>query len=132
MKTLHPASFDTARRPSATKPDAPIPVQVVGERDKHLGPRMDYARVCLRAEPSACFEIVDLVAPDDGARTFGFPETFERGFLDGWGVAGGAPRPGLRLVLQSAEHHPIDSSPNAFVEAGRDAARKLLRVYRPD
>ena len=103
------------------------PVVILGVRDKHLGPRMDYARVSLRVEPAERFEVEDHVEPSDPFIDFGYPEAFTRGMLNVLDARG--PLPPLRLVLERADHHPIDSSPNAFVEAGRDAGRKLLDLY---
>ena len=38
----------------------------------------------------------------------------------------GAPLRDIRIILEEAEHHPVDSSPMVFRLAGRDAARKIL------
>ena len=103
------------------------PVVILGVQDKHLGPRMDYAQVSLRVEPAGCFEVVDRVDSNDPARGFDFPEAFTKGVLEVLDARG--PRPPVRLVLERADHHAVDSSPHAFVEAGRDAGRKLLTLH---
>lgn len=103
-------------------------VEIIGTRKKHLGPRIDYAKVTMRVEPSGVFEVVDLVDEQDGSRRFGFPDKFVSGLLDALGVSRSEPDLALRVILTSADHHPIDSSPQAFVEAGRDAGRKLAEM----
>jgi hypothetical protein len=108
------------------------PIEIVGERDKHLGPRMDFAKVTIHVEPSDQFQVVDLVDRRDGSRRFGFPEKFVCGLLDALGVSAAQTGLAVKVLLISADHHPIDSSPQAFVEAGRDAGRKLAEILTAD
>ena len=102
------------------------PIVLVGERNMNLGPRIDFAKVTLRFEPSEQFEVVDLVGIDDGARKFEFPEQFISGLLVVLTANEGGPLTRLRITLMEAVYDAIDSSPRAFFEAGRNAGRRLL------
>jgi Elongation factor G, domain IV len=103
-------------------------VTVVGERDAHLGPRLEFARVRISIEPAAQFEVVELTEPSEELRMLGYPESVVLGVLDILMVALSAPVKGVRIVLEEAEYDPIDSSPLAFRQAGRDAGRKVVEA----
>jgi hypothetical protein len=104
------------------------PILLVGERNKHLGPRIDFAKVSVRFKPSEKFEVIDLVGADDGARKFGFPDQFISGLLEILTANKNGPLTRISVTLMEAAHDAIDSSPRAFFEAGRDAGRQLLNV----
>ncbi len=106
----------------------PSPIELVGERNKHLGPRIDFAKVTVRFEPSQKFEVIDLIGIDDGVRKFGFPDQFISGLLDVLTANKNAPLTRISVTLVEAAYDAIDSSPRAFFEAGRGAARRLLDV----
>jgi hypothetical protein len=107
-------------------------MEIVGERNVHLGPRFDYARVVMDVEPSKEFEIVSAVEVGNAAR-FGYDEAtvdhimekFIFGLLDEILTNEPGPIMRVRVTLKAADIDPIDSSADAFFEAGQDAGRKL-------
>ena len=99
---------------------------VQGERNKHLGPMWQFARVEVSVEPSEQFEVADLVEPRAELAELGYPDWVVFGILDVLMIAESAPVKNVRITLRKADHHPIDSSPMAFRQAGRDAGRKIL------
>jgi hypothetical protein len=101
---------------------------VVGERDAHLGPRLEFARVQLSVEPATQLEIVDAVPPSEELRSLGYPDSVILGVLDVLMVALAAPVKRVRIVLEKAEYNPVDSSPMAFRLAGRAAGRKIIEA----
>jgi hypothetical protein len=108
----------------------PLPLKsrlnVVGERNQHLGPRWEFAKIQVSIEPASSFEIVDAVPASEELRQLGYPDWVVLGLLDVLMVAESAPLSGVRITLEKAEHHPVDSSPMAFRQAGRDAGRKII------
>jgi|GEM_PF-2408011 len=100
------------------------PIEIVGERNKHLGPRFDFARVAIRVEPNEQFIVVNKIV-EEIPEAYGFPDKFIFGVLDE--VMTGAPGPieNIKITLKMVEYDSTDSSPNAFTQAGRDAGRKL-------
>jgi hypothetical protein len=99
-------------------------MEIVGERDKHLGPKWDFARAVVAVEPSESFEVVDITG-DAVALSSGYIESFLDGLFDEILTQEPGPILRIKIVLKAIEHDPVDSSRNAFVEAGRDAGRKL-------
>lgn len=99
---------------------------VVGARDKHLGPRNEFAKVELSVDPAQRFELVDLVEPTPELAGLGYPDWVLFGVLDILMLAESAPITAIRITLRSVETHPIDSSPMALRQAGRDAGRKIV------
>lgn len=103
------------------------PIEVEGKRDKHLGPRMEYARVVFRIEPAAFFE-VDFSSfknsLDDIQKRMIDEAIF--GLLDIALTANAQPLKNIRIVLVDAEFDPINSSLIAFRYAGIDAGKKVL------
>ncbi len=101
-------------------------IAVVGERDAHLGPRWQFAKIWLTAYPAPAFEVVDGVPDGEILHRLGYFEFAIFGVLDVLMVAKPSPLYTVRIVLERAEHHPVDSSPAAFLHAGRDAGRKII------
>ena len=105
-------------------------LSVTGERNQHLGPRWEFAKVQVSLEPAASFEVVEAVPPSDELRQYGYLDWAVLGLLDVLMVAESAPLSGVRVILEKAEYHPVDSSPMAFRQAGRDAGRKIIAALR--
>jgi hypothetical protein len=105
-------------------------VTVTGERDQHLGPRCDFAKVQVTVEPASRFEVIDAVPAKEEARQEGYLDWAVFGLLDVLLVAESAPLTNIRITLERVEHHPVDSSPMAFRHAGRDAGRKIIEHVR--
>jgi hypothetical protein len=105
-------------------------VTVTGERNQHLGPRWDFAKVQVSIEPASQFEVVDAVAANEEARQEGYLDWAVFGLLDVLLVAESAPLKNIRITLESIETHAVDSSPMAFRHAGRDAGRKIIEHVR--
>jgi len=103
-------------------------IKVVGERDQHLGPRWEKAKVQLSVEPAPGFEVVDEVPQDTQLETFGYPDYVILGLLDVLMVGLSTPIKNVRVTLIKAEYDPIDSSEMAFRQAGRDAGRKIIEA----
>ena len=101
---------------------------VIGECDRPAGPKRYFARIKVRIEPAAQFEIVDSVS-DEEVRNERYLDWAVFGLLDVLLTDNIAPLREIRITLESAEHHPVNSSPNAFRLAGRDAAQGLLRPF---
>lgn len=105
-------------------------ITVVGERNQHLGPRWEFARIQVSIEPSQRFEVVDAAEANDELRRLGYLDLAVFGLLDILMVAETAPLSAVRLTLEKVHHSPIDSSQIAFRQAGRDAGRKILDVLK--
>jgi hypothetical protein len=105
-------------------------ITVLGERNQHLGPRWEFARIRVSIEPAPGFEVIDVVEADVKLRQLGYLDWAVLGLLDVLMVAETAPLTGVRVILEKAEHHEIDSSQMAFRQAGRDAGRKIIAALR--
>ncbi len=105
-------------------------ITVVGERNQHLGPRWEFAKVQVSVEPASSFEVVDAVPANEELRQLGYPDWAIFGLLDVLVVAESAPLTNVRVTLEKAEHHPVDSSAMAFRQAGRDAGRRILEALK--
>ena len=103
-------------------------ISATGERNICLGPRIDFARIELSAEPAAHFEIVDGVAPSQELEQYCYLDWAVFGVLDIFLLADPLPLTKVKLTLEKADLHPIHSSQMAFRYAGRDAARKILQA----
>ncbi len=100
-------------------------VRVEGLRDKHLGPRWDYAKICFLIEPSPKFEVLlgdSLVQGTDPA----YLKSALFGFIDVAMAAEPYPLKRVRITIEDVDVDEINSNLMAFRSAGRDAARKLL------
>ena len=104
-------------------------VSVIGEREKHFGPRSEFAKIQLTIYPSSSFEVVDAVAERVELERLGagWPESAILGLLDVLMVAEPDPLYKVRVVLEKVWYHDVDSSWNAFRHAGRDAGRKIIQ-----
>jgi hypothetical protein len=106
----------------------PKPISVIGERDRHFGPKSEFARIRLTAYPAQDFEVEDRVTEkaDLEKLNVGWPDCAIFGLLDELMLAEPSPLYKIRLVLEEAWYHEAGSSRNAFRQAGRDAGRKIL------
>ena len=105
------------------------PTEIEGLCDANLGPRWEFAKIRLRAEPSDRFEArVELGSKRIKFEKEGYSESAILGVLDALLVSGQSPLRNVRVTLVDAEDHEVDSSPNAFRLAGREAGKKLLEV----
>jgi len=109
-----------------------IPLQKVieaeGLRDTHLGPRWEFAKIKIQAEPSDNF-VVHFNINDSKREKLdreGYLQAAIFGICDVLLVSNQAPLRDICITFLDAEEHEVDSSPNAFRMAGRDAARKLM------
>jgi hypothetical protein len=105
------------------------PITVVGERDRHLGPRWEFARVQLTVHPSHTLEVIDNVAERSELERLGvgWPDCAVFGLLDVLMVSEYGPLYQVRVILEAAWYHDVDSSWQAFRNAGRGAGRKILQ-----
>jgi len=107
-------------------------ITVTGERNQHLGPRFEFAKIQLSVEPSARFEVVHASPADEELQKLNYLDWAIFGLLDILLTSESAPLSNVRVTLEKAEHHPIDSSPMAFRQAGRDAGRKIIETLKQD
>ena len=105
-------------------------ITVTGERNQHLGPRWEFARLQVSVEPAPDFEVVDGIPADEEARQQGYFDWAIFGLLDVLMVAESTPLKNIRITLEKVEYHAVDSSPVAFRHAGRDAGRKIIESFR--
>lgn len=104
--------------------------RVIGERNKHLGPRWEVARIQITVEPAPSFEVVDVYPGNQEARQEGYLDWVVFGLLDILMVSETMPLKNLRIILEKAELDAVNSSCMAFRHAGRDAGRKLLQIVK--
>lgn len=105
-------------------------VTIIGERNKHLGPRWEFARIQITIEPAPNLEVIDLCPDNEEARLEGFLDWVVFGLLDVVMLTESAPLKDIRIILEKAEIDAVNSSCMAFRHAGRDAGRKLLQVVK--
>jgi hypothetical protein len=105
------------------------PITVIGEWTH--APKSEFAKVQITLYPSAAFEVVDALAEKKELELLnvGWPDPFVFGLLDELMNAKGGPLSNVRVTLEHAWYHEVDSSVSAFRKAGRDAGRKILRGY---
>lgn len=103
-------------------------ITVTGERDQHLGPRWDFARVQISVEPSGNFEVIDATGANEELQRQGYFDWAILGLLDVLLTAEPAPLRCVRITVERLVDHPIDSSQMAFRHAGRDAGRKIIEA----
>lgn len=107
----------------------PAPITVMGKGKKHLAAGSDeFAKVQLTVHPASHLEVEDIVPERDELERLGarWPESTVFGLLDVLMFADPAPLFNVRVVLEKAWYHDVDSTVNAFRHAGRDAGRKVL------
>ena len=109
-------------------------ITIVGHRDKHLGPRSEFARVVMTINPAEEFDVVDNVPCRNELESLGvaWPMGVVFGLLDVLMFSGFGPLYKIKVTLDDAAYHDVDSSENAFREAGRDAGRNLIEVVKRD
>lgn len=105
-------------------------VSVMGERNQHLGPRWEFAKIQISVEPAPRFEVVDTTANSAEARRAGYLDWAIFGLLDVLLVAESAPLKNIKVIVERIEAHPVDSSQMAFRQAGRDAGRKVVEYLQ--
>jgi hypothetical protein len=105
-------------------------VTVIGERNKHFGPRWEMARIQITVEPAPNFEVHDEYPGNQEARQEGYLDWAIFGLLDVLMLAESAPLKNIRVILEKAELDPVNSSCTAFRHAGRDAGHKLLQIVK--
>jgi hypothetical protein len=105
-------------------------ITVTGERNQHLGPRWEFAKIQVSVEPALRLEVVDVLPNNEEARQLGYLDWSIFGLLDVLMVAESAPLKNIRITLEKAEHHAVDSSTMAFRHAGRDAGRRIIEIFR--
>jgi hypothetical protein len=81
-------------------------------------------------EPNDEFVVVDQVPHDDELAKMGYPDWFMYGLLDILMTSEAMPLTNVKVMLCEAKYDKVDSSPRAFLEAGRDAGRKLREVLK--
>jgi len=104
------------------------PITVIGERIH--GPKSEFARVQLTVHPADTFDVVDCVAEKSELEELGvgWPDPVIFGLLDALMNAEPDPLRNVRVILERAWYHEVDSSRNAFRGAGRDAGRKIIEA----
>jgi hypothetical protein len=105
-------------------------ITATGERNQHLGPRWEFAKVQVSVEPAENFEVSDDAITSEEARKHGYLDWTVFGLLDVLMVTESAPLRNVRITLEKVEHHAVDSTPMAFRHAGRDAGRKIMESLR--
>jgi hypothetical protein len=108
------------------------PVTAVGEVDRHLGPRWEFAKIQLTAYPSESFQMQDATPQREELERLGirWPDCIVFGLLDVLMLREYLPLYNLRVVLEQAWWSEVDTSENAFRRAGRDAGRKLIEAMK--
>ncbi len=109
-------------------------ITVLGERKKALGPKSEFARVQLTVHPADTFEVSDNVAErcELDKLGVGWPDSVIFGLLDVLMRAEPGPLSKVRVILEEAWYHDVDSSENAFRHAGRDAGQKIIKGIRDE
>lgn len=105
-------------------------VTIVGERNEHIGPRWEIARISITVEPAPDFEVVDLYPDNQEARQEGYLDWAVFGLLDVIMLTWSTPLRNIRVTLEKVEVDAINSSRMAFRHAGRDAGHKLLQIVK--
>jgi hypothetical protein len=104
------------------------PVTVIGEW-LHA-PKSEYAKVQLTARSSEDFEVVDLFTEKSELEALGvgWPDCVILGLLDALMNADLGPLRKICVALEHVWYHEVDSTQNAFRNAGRDAGRKIIEA----
>ena len=98
-----------------------------GVQKKHLGPRLEYAAIELKVEPSDCFEVDfsdRLKNINDESKELLDAAVY--GILDVILTHLIQPLRNIKINILSANIHPVDSNKMAFRKAGRNAGKKIL------
>lgn len=108
------------------------PVSVLGEREKRFSPKSEFAKVQLSVHPAESFDVRDVVAERNELERLGvrWPESVIFGLLDVLMLAEFGPLYKVLVVLEKSWYHEVDSSENAFRNAGRDAGLKIIETMK--
>lgn len=113
-----------------------VPITVVGERRKHFfGAGSDeFAKIQMTVHSALHCQVEDTAPERDELERLGvrWPESTLFGLLDVLMFAHPAPLFKIRVVLEKVWYHQVDSTQNAFRNAGRDAGRRLLEKIALD
>lgn len=100
-------------------------VQATGLRNKHLGPRVEFAEIEVTAQPSTQFE-VEFGANLDPGTPAEYLQGSVFGLMDVLLVSGQYPLRNVRLTISRIGIDTISSSEMAFRHAGREAAKVII------
>ncbi len=103
-----------------------VPVTVIGEWIRTTN--REFARVQLTVQPANEFEVVDSVEQKTELDNLGvqWPDPVILGLLDSLMESNLSPVNNIRVTLELVWYHEVDSTRNAFLNAGRDAGRKII------
>lgn len=101
-------------------------ITITGERNQHLGPRFEFAKIQVTVEPWTSFDVVNAVSGCEEFHKQNYFDSALFGLLDVLLTYESAPLKDVRITIEKAEIHPVDSSQMAFRQAGRDAGRKII------
>jgi len=105
-------------------------VRVEGVRKQHVGPRLEYARIDVLAEPSEAFDVHFAPELDKSGTTHMFLESAVLGLLDILMVAEPYPLRNVKLTITHCDIDPVASSQMAFRQAGRDAGTMIMNSLK--
>jgi hypothetical protein len=117
LPKLHPSSLE-------------FPVSATGVCERHFGGHLAFAKITLRIEPAASFEVVDDLPEDEEFRKGDYLDWAVFGLLDVLMLAETGPIGAIRVVVTAAEHSRVESSRMAFRWAGRDAGKRIIESIK--
>lgn len=106
------------------------PLEVTGQCDRWLGTMRQRASLRTIINPCDKFSVSNEVAPSADLIQARFPDMAIFGFLDIAMICDFFDAKSVQLVLKSVDFSPVETSAEAFREAGRDAAQKFLASMR--
>jgi len=110
----------------------PREIRVEGLPKQHVGPRLEFAKIEILAEPSASFDVRFASGLDQNDITRMFLDAAVLGLLDIFLISEAQPLRNVRITVTRCEVDPIDSSEMAFRHAGRDAGEKIINALRSE
>ena len=105
-------------------------IEVEGIRDKHLGPRFEYAKILVQIEPFNELDVILLNTDSMEDYQIEMLEASIFGLLDILLTKAPCPLKDVRITLKEFDIDPIDSSLIAFRYAGRNAGEKILDILK--
>jgi hypothetical protein len=117
LPKLHPSSLE-------------FPVSATGVCERHFGGHLAFAKITLRIEPAASFEVVDDLPEDEEFRKGDYLDWAVFGLLDVLMFVECGPISAIRVVVTEAEYSRVDSSQMAFRWAGRDAGKRIIESIK--
>lgn len=110
------------------------PIAVEGHRERHIGPRWEFAKVVMTISPAEELEVYDHVPCRNELEALGvaWPRCVAFGLLDVLMFAEFGALHKIRITLDDAAYHEVDSSEKAFREAGRDAGLRVIEAVTRD